>query len=78
MADLRTFRVQKPFDWNGVALKPGDVWLVDMSDGRANRVQMLLDNRFAGGDASTPTGAEAKRDPKLRKQLPKTPVGAGG
>ena len=67
--DLRTFRVRKPFDWNGVRLQAGDIWLVDMAGAKAGRVQALLDNRFARGDASLPSGEEAADDPELALQL---------
>lgn len=70
MADYRTFRVSKPFNWNGMELKPGDVWLVDMSDGRASRVEALLGKRYAHGDATAPSGEDAAKDPVLRQQLP--------
>ena len=66
---LRTFRVRKEFDWNGVRLFPGDIWLVDMAGKRAGRVQTLLDNRFAMGDATLPSGKEAAGDPELALQL---------
>ena len=66
---LRTFRVRKPFDWNGVKLLPGDVWLVDTAGKRSGRVRTLLDNRFAMGDATLPSGKEAAGDPELALQL---------
>lgn len=73
--DLRTFRVNKAFQWNGVSLRRGDVWLVDMASDRQDRIESLLNNRFAFGDATLPSGDEAVLDAKLKRQLPKTPVG---
>lgn len=75
MADFQTYRVLKPFNWNGVELRPGDTWLVDMSDERAARVTALIDRRYATGDATLPSGDEAARDPELMRQVPTVPVG---
>lgn len=75
---FRTFRVRKPFNWNGVELRPGDVWLVDDADARWNRVEILLEQRFASGDATLPSGEKAASDRELQRQLPKKPVGVRG
>lgn len=73
MADYQTYMVRKPFNWNGVELKPGDTWLVDLSSDRRARIESLLQNRFAGGEAPV-RAEEAVKSRDLRRQLPRAAV----